>query len=498
MFKKLTSFLELQLINKEITFLLFLGLYFIYNLLIKLLLSSTLEIDESEQAFLSQEFRWGYNQQPPLYTWITILILKIFGYCHFSFLIFRSVLLFFIHFFIFRISKILNQNLELAITVSLSLLLFFQFSVESFRQTHTVLVTFSTCLFLYLIIKMQKKSTFFDYVLLGVILAVGVLSKFNFIIILFSVLTLINFDYDLKKIFINKNIILSISIFFLIIFKHGIWFIENYDTILNETTSDLKVKNTSYMITILPSTYVFFKGFLSFSIAFLLVVFLFFKNEIKHFFIDKKKLEITFLLKVILISLFLFLLIVILSKANKLHERWLQPVLILLPIVILGNLHKYYDIKLKKLNKILILIAILIMVYIPCSILFGPKLGFYERVNKPYKDFSILIKNENLLNDVDLIFCDEYEVAGNLKLYLPDKKIDILKDGKLFFNYPVKSNNKIILIKQANNNQFILPKSLEKVKIEKTIVKKLNYNYSKNEKIIFKLLILQTSLINKG
>ncbi len=43
---------------------------FALHLALRAAVSETLQLDEAEQIFLTQEFRLGYGSQPPLYTWL--------------------------------------------------------------------------------------------------------------------------------------------------------------------------------------------------------------------------------------------------------------------------------------------------------------------------------------------------------------------------------------------------------------------------------------------
>ena len=47
-------------------------------------LKVALEWEDAEQAYYSQWFRLGYDDQPPLYTWVQILINKCVGLNRFS------------------------------------------------------------------------------------------------------------------------------------------------------------------------------------------------------------------------------------------------------------------------------------------------------------------------------------------------------------------------------------------------------------------------------
>ncbi len=469
----------------EIVFFIALVFYLIYHLLIRLFLSSTLELDESEQAFLSQEFQWGYNQQPPLYTWITILLLKIFGYTKFTFLILRSALLFFTHFFIYKISKSIYKNVNLAIITSLSLLLFFQFSVESFRQTHTVLVTCSAVAFIFQIIRMQKKSTWVDYMITGIIIAIGVLAKYNFILIVIATIMVMAFDRNFSKVLFSKKTIITLLVVILLIGRHGIWFIDFSSTFFEQTNSDLKTTSASYLETILPSIFVFTKGVFSFSAGFIIICIILFNKNLALIFKTKHPIDSRFILKLILLSLLFLLTIAVFTKDNKMHERWFQPFLILLPIYVLGTMFLNKVSKVNVYKTVLYFTAGVIMLYIPLGILIGPKLGFHERINKPFIKLSKAMKSEELLNGTDLILCNEFEVAGNLKLFFPDKKVDVFAHNNFFFDYSFENDDKVVFITTNEQNVGIVSKLNKSHVLSSKLKKTLKYHHSSTKYMSF-------------
>jgi len=56
------------------------GIFLLYCLAFavsRLMISSTMELDEAEQFLLASSFRWGYPAQPPLYSWIVHIISSI-------------------------------------------------------------------------------------------------------------------------------------------------------------------------------------------------------------------------------------------------------------------------------------------------------------------------------------------------------------------------------------------------------------------------------------
>ena len=261
-------------------FILIIG-YFLIHLIFRLLLTNSLEVDEAEQVFLSQKILIGYNQQPPLYTWIIIVLTKLFGYNLISILILRTALLIGIFTLVFKISKEYQNGFLISTISTISLVLFFQLSIESLRQTHTVLVTFAVVFLVWSFIKLVHNQSILNYILFGIAMTLGMLSKYNFIISLLALLLAIISDTEYQKTIINKKIGISLLVFGVLILPHTIWLSKNILITGKETIDDLATQNISYIYTIIPSIWAMIKGVLSFGGVFFIAVFFLFKGKIK-------------------------------------------------------------------------------------------------------------------------------------------------------------------------------------------------------------------------
>ena len=55
-------------------------------------MKSALELEDAEQAYYSQWWRFTYDDQPPLYTWFQILVNKVLGVTKLSFSLLRALI----------------------------------------------------------------------------------------------------------------------------------------------------------------------------------------------------------------------------------------------------------------------------------------------------------------------------------------------------------------------------------------------------------------------
>jgi len=75
-------------------FFILLLIYFGLHLIFRTLVSEAAGIDEAYQLVLGEKFKWGYGPHAPLYTWLMILFLHVFGWSEFSLTLLRELLLF--------------------------------------------------------------------------------------------------------------------------------------------------------------------------------------------------------------------------------------------------------------------------------------------------------------------------------------------------------------------------------------------------------------------
>ena len=160
-------------LNRRSVVLIGLAVYFAGHALLRGSISPSLNFDESEQSFLSQSLAWGYNSQPPLYTWIQILFFKVLGCNAFAMAVMKNSFLFLTYWLLFRALEEVTESVPLAIVGSLGMFTIPQIAWESHRDlSHTVAATCMTCALFYCIARMAgKKATrpWVGYVGLGLI-----------------------------------------------------------------------------------------------------------------------------------------------------------------------------------------------------------------------------------------------------------------------------------------------------------------------------------------
>jgi 4-amino-4-deoxy-L-arabinose transferase-like glycosyltransferase len=157
-------------------------------LAIRLAEHGTLERDEAEIVYLTQQLRLGYGTQPPLYAWLQWLFFETFGVNRFALLLLKDLALAATCIAMFRTARpLLGRRGVLAVTASLAL--FPQVGWEALRiQTHSVLMTAIACATLWLYFAMLRRPTPGRYAGFGLLCGLGLQTKYNYGVFLACVL----------------------------------------------------------------------------------------------------------------------------------------------------------------------------------------------------------------------------------------------------------------------------------------------------------------------
>src|SRR3954447_13706472 len=110
-------------------------------LVLRPFVSSTLQWDEAEQTIFSQALRWGYSEQPPLYTWLTWAAFQVFGPGVLGLAVVKTAVFAVLFGLTYRTAARTLGDARLAGYAAFSLLLIPYFAWEANRdRTHSVLL----------------------------------------------------------------------------------------------------------------------------------------------------------------------------------------------------------------------------------------------------------------------------------------------------------------------------------------------------------------------
>lgn len=298
------------------------------------LMKSAMELEDAEQAYFSQWFRFVYDDQPPLYTWLQYGINSVFGISVVSFSLLRAIIFASIIVVLYKFSETYLNEVTKANLVIFSLAIIPVFIDFTFRRlSHTSLLCLAVVLTYMLLQNLIAKKTIRNYVLLGVVVAFGVLAKYNYVLVMGAIALVSFIDENVRKIIWNKNIIISILITGLLVAPHFYELLSNQE-FLSALRASVELKTMGQEKTGLPVLSPIFTMLLTLvkvvlPIFVIFLVFTLFKK------VSFNSSIYDWLAKTMFAQLTVIALFFIFMNVQKTEERWFLPLLLpFLPLLL--------------------------------------------------------------------------------------------------------------------------------------------------------------------
>lgn len=394
--------------------------YFLLHVLLRTLISDSLQNDEAEQALVTQVWLWGYGSQPPLYTWLQIGVFGLLGVNVLALALLKNVLLFSTYLFTYLTGREIFPEKRHALLAAISLLLIVLFAWESQRdQTHLVLATALAAATGFVAVRLFKTRTAVWYGLLGTLAALGVLAKYNYAVMIVSLLLAALTLPPLRTALFNARSLLLLGGFLVVIAPHAYWAWSHPDLMLSQSNRFEIPKSGDYFLASLVGAGLMLKRIVEFMILPLSVFGLLSFRAPKLAPATAEPLPVALLQRMMLIGLLLCVLTVVLLHVTMIRARWLQPLLISLPLVLVAWAQPRLD---RQRTNFVFAFAGMVMLVVP--------LAMYGRVaassgtkritnlNIPYRALARQVKAAGFTNG--LVLADGHLLGGNLRLWLPD------------------------------------------------------------------------------
>ena len=390
--------------------------YFISHFLLWVLIptftNTNLPLDTIEALAWGSNLDWGFDKHPPMSAAMVELVYFIFGNNDWAYYMLSQIFVLSSIFVVWTFAKeFLKSEIYAFISVlMLSGIYFFNFTTPEFNVNVCQLPFWAlTVLYSWKSLNEKKITNWF---FLGIFAAFGFLSKYIFIFLLLSLVMFYLFNLKhLKK--VDNGVFVSLFVFFIIIFPHIFWLVEN-----NFLTIQYGLSRSSagqeVLINHLINPIIFIsKQFLILTPIFILCFCLIKKIKFK---INPKDKKFLFLAAINLIPLILLLIISIIFGA-KIRTMWMTPFYLYLPLFLIYIYQKNID--LKKINRFIFIFIFLFLLspifYLSISIFDETK-----RTDYPGREIADLVQRKwdnNFRNEINVVVGDEW-AAGNLSYHL--------------------------------------------------------------------------------
>jgi hypothetical protein len=400
-------------------FFIFLLSHLIIWTLVPTLTNHNLPLDTIEALAWGSNLEWGFNKHPPGSAFFPEMMFKVFGAQDWAYYLLSQIFVCIAFIYVFKFANEIFNNLLLSLISVLLLesIYFYNFTSPEFNVNVCQLPFWSIAVFYSWRIFNQKEINVKDCILLGFFGAVGFLSKYLFIYLLFSIVLLFLYFIFYKKIKkFDFKYLISIEVFIVLLIPHLIWLNNNeYVTV----TYGLKRTGleTSNFLDHLKFPSIFILKQLAILLPFFGLLYLLInKFKLKLNLKDKKLLFLVFINLLPILLMFLTSII----TGSRIRTMWMTPFYLFFGVFAVYLFKN--QINFKKLNSFLYGFIFLVLL--------SPILYSYISVKQTNKrtdyfgkEIADLVErrwNKNFSNEIMYVVGDEW-FAGNLSYHLPSR-----------------------------------------------------------------------------
>lgn len=392
------------------------AIYFIIQILLRTSLGGGLGLDEAEMLLTAQNLEWGYGPQPPLYSWIQHAIFALLGETIFALALVKNAFLCLTYSAMYRLLRC-HYTKEIAGLTTLSLALLTQIAWESQRAlSHTVLATAMSAITFLIFWQLNKSRSSWLYLLFGACIALGILSKFNYVFLPLAMLGAAISLPATRGTVLNPRILLSFGIAGAILAMPVRWMLTQPDKVLASTHKFKITQESSGLHTALQGTLDLAQASISFA-AILIAIFalLYWRHGIKTTQPPDESPLFRLMVRTVVAALLLTLLAVLGTGATNVKGRWLQPILVFAgPVLALWLLPKLSLFGRQRFVQSVIFAAALVCIVLATPYSFA-KAGKPSRRSAPFP--AVIAAVADKYPDTHTVFTQNNWLGGNV-LYL--------------------------------------------------------------------------------
>ena len=458
--------------NKVLTYAIF--LLIIFKLVAIYFTNFGLYGDEAQYWLWSQEPDLGYYSKPPLLAWFLSGYTGLFGSTFFSLKIFPIVIYLFVSYSIYLLCQSLSFDKTSAWLCALSFIIIPSASLSSFLISTDLLLLLFWALSMIVLLNTINTNSNFNFLLLGLLLGLGFLSKYAAIYFLLSLLLLLIIDKKTLSSF--KNNLFGVCIFllsFLLVLTPNIWWnLNNGWVTLSHTSDNANLQNLNLNI-YEPIKFLVTQIIMVGPILFISVIFF-----LKCFRLD---FENKFLL---VFSLPILLIVLIESFLVRANANWAAPALISIYII----LFRLVNNKKESFIKINFIFNYVVAVFLFLAILFSFENNLFDRirgVDKFSKELSVIIKGDDLVVSDRIIFSNlSYQMRNKSnKIFTPHKiGTPITNHFQLSSPLSAKRKNNFFLLGGPNDISYLSNKHKSK------LIKEYNVPFSSEQLKLYEVI----------
>jgi len=400
--------------------------YFAVQTLVRTAVSGSADLDESEQLVLTQKLAWGYGSQPPLYTWLQCLAFGIFGVSIFALALLKNILLSGTYVFTYLNARIITGRHAAGLAAAAALLFIPQIAWESQRDlTHSVLASTCAGASLFCFLKLRERRSLARYLLFGLCGGLGLLSKYNYALLLAGLLIAALTIAELRPIVLDRRALLALVAIVLLVLPNALWILEHRDLAFQAAGKFHIEPSRGWLSSVGAGFGSVLKSTATFLGPLTLIFAILFRKRTAA--APAKSEYVQLLTRMLLVVYVALLFAVLVVGVSDIRERWLQPMLVCAPVLAVTLVRERLNAsRLKIVLALAAVVMIGVIAAVPGRILLAERLQRTEPLNRPYPTLARQLRTR--LGSAPLVVADTRLLAGNLRLNLPGWHIFVTPD----------------------------------------------------------------------
>jgi 4-amino-4-deoxy-L-arabinose transferase-like glycosyltransferase len=435
---------------------LFLAAYFAVNALLRLAGPASLELDEGQQLFFAQWFTLGYGSQAPFYNWLQYGVVQLLGNTVASLTLLKNGMLFLAYLLFGLTAQLVIRDRVLAVIATLGLITIPQVGYEAQRDlTHTVGVLFAACMFTFFFIRALLKPTALNYALTGVAIAIGVLSKYNFVVLPVIAAIALLPDRKWRARLFDVRVLLLIAISTAIVAPHALWFLDHVHEATGRTLLKLTVGADGGRIDQIGKGFFSLLGAVAaFALPTVAAFAIAFGPALPRSW--KAGSQWTRLFgRMIAMSFVVLALLVMFGGASYIKDRWLVPLLFLVPIYLAAKIEASGETVAgapRRFGAIILAIMVLVPLILFSRPFLGGTLVGYSKQSVPYGPAvaAILASGEHRPS---VVLTPDHQLGGNFRLHAPDIPVTVPGYEKLQEHFRFDAAHPVLVVWRRRDGQ---------------------------------------------
>ncbi len=389
--------------------------------LVPTLTNKNLPLDVIEALAWGSNLDWGFTKHPPGSAFFPEIFFQIFGSQDWAFYLLSQIFVVssFYIVWLFANEFFKNKILSLLSIVILEGIYFYNFTTPEFNVNVCQMPFWALTIYLSWKILIKKELNIFFPIGLGLVAAIGFLSKYLFIYLLLSIFLISYYLFFIrKKIKFNFKHYIPLEVFFVALIPHLIWLFQNDFITIKYALSRSGIDDYNFLDHFKYPIIFFVKQIVVLIPFFVLVYFLIKRIKIR---IDLKDDKNLFLIAINIIPIMLILFTSIIF-GSEIRTMWMAPFYLFFGVLALSlfEIHENKEKLLDFLKPLLILFFLSPITYAAISLIKDDKRTDYDGHNESIEVAKVWEKNFEL--PINVVLGDEWH-AGNISYHMKSRPI---------------------------------------------------------------------------